>query len=183
MDRAPDRRMKRPLSPLGALARGILAGLVGSLAQSAFFAATKKIAPKPPKDAFRPPEAAQRSEAETEVVARRFVERLMQRGPIVHKAAGGHLVHYAFGSAWGAAYGVTTPSVRRMSTLRGGLAFGTLVWMVSDHLIVPGFRLAGWPQRYPMKNHAYALAAHLVYGAAVAATFAIASGRSPLRAG
>jgi hypothetical protein len=78
---------------------------------------------------------------------------------------------------------VTAPSVRPLSTLPGGLAFGTLVWMVSDHLIVPGFRLAGWPQRYPMKNHAYALAAHLVYGAAVAATFAIASGRSPLRAG
>jgi uncharacterized membrane protein YagU involved in acid resistance len=86
-------------------------------------------------------------------------------------------VHYSFGSAWGAAYGLTAPSVRRLATLPGGLAFGTLVWLVSDNLIVPGFRLAGWPQRYPVKNHAYAIAAHLVYGSTVFAAYALMSRR------
>jgi hypothetical protein len=173
MPRALARGMLRRQSPIGALMRGILAGAAGSLAQSAFFRATRKLAPKPPPGAFKPPEAAQRKESETEAVARRFVDRFMQRGPIEHKAAGGQIVHYAFGSAWGAAYGLTAPSVRPLRTLPGGLAFGALVWLISDAVIVPGFRLAGWPQRYPVKNHAYALAAHLVYGAAVAATYAL----------
>lgn len=169
-------------SPLGALVRGIVAGAAGSLAMSLFFSVTKKLglAPEPPREAFDPPEPAQRDESETQAIARRFIEQLMQRGPIEHKDLGGHLVHYAFGAGWGAAYGLATPSLRGLATLPGALVFGSLVWAVSDHVIVPGFRLAGWPQHYPPRNHVYALAAHLVYGVAVLGTLRLMTRRLPL---
>jgi len=170
-------------SPTGALVRGVIAGAAGSLAMSVFFAVTKKLklAPVPPRGAFDPPETEQREESETQVVARRFIEKLMQRGPIAHKELGGELVHYAFGAGWGTAYGATATSLRGLATLPGALAFGGVVWVVSDHVIVPGFRLAGWPQHYPPKNHIYALAAHLVYGAAMFAIFRLVSRRRPLQ--
>jgi hypothetical protein len=180
--RATHDDMRPTQNPMGALLRGMFAGALGSLTQGLFFMATQKLAPKPPPQAFRAPEPQQRGESETQVVARRFIEGLMRRGPLEHKAAAGQLVHYGFGSAWGALYGLAAPSLRPLETLPGGLAFGSLVWLISDGLIVPGFRLAGWPQRYPAKNHAYAIAAHLVYGATVFAAYALANRRNPLRA-
>lgn len=170
-------------SPLGALLRGIVAGSAGSFVMSMFFAVTQKLrlAPTPPREAFDPPEPAQREESETQAIARRFIDLFMQRGPIEHKELGGHLVHYAFGAGWGAAYGLATPSLRGLATLPGALAFGSLVWVVSDHVIVPSFRLAGWPQHYPPRNHVYALAAHLVYGVAVLGALRLMVRRRPLR--
>lgn len=162
--------MKR-MSPLGALGCGLVAGAVGSFVQDLFFAVTSKIAPAPPKDAFQPPEAEQGHETVTETVARRVVEGLFQRGPIEHDARAGRIVHYAFGSAWGGLYGLLATRSRRLEEPLGGLGFGLGVWMVSDTVILPVFRLSAWPQAYPVKNHAYAIAANLVYGVSVWGTF------------
>ena len=38
--------------------------------------------------------------------------------------------------------------------------------------LLPVFRLSAWPHRYPIQSHLYAIAAHAVYGAVVASTFA-----------
>src|SRR5690606_19758470 len=85
--------------------------------------------------------------------------------------AAAQLVHLAFGSAWGGVYGLVAGSAPRIDTVKGGLAFGMVVWMKSDNVLLPLFRLSAWPQHYPVKTHLYAIAAHAVYGAAVAATF------------
>lgn len=160
--------MKRP-SPLGSLLFGALAGATGSLIQNFFFKATAKIAPKPPKDAFHPPEHQQRTEPPTATVVRRVVEDLAERGPVDEetKKRGAAAVHYTFGSLWGAAYGLARESIPGLGTVPGTLAWSTLVWAVSDNLILPTFRLAAWPQAYSMKNHVYAWSAHVVYGMAV----------------
>lgn len=164
-------------TPAGVLVRGFLAGVAGSLVQDAFFALTKKLAPAPPSNAFAPPEPEQRQERETETIARRFVEKLMARGPLVHKKVAGQVVHYAFGGAWGAAYALCTASQRRRSPA-AGLGLGLLVWVMSDNLIIPAFRIAGWANRYPLKSHAYAIAAHLAYGVAVGRTLDVMPARS-----
>jgi hypothetical protein len=168
-------RMMRRLTPFGAIVRGLVAGAVGSFVQSRFFRATAGIAPAPPPDAFVPPEPVQRSEAATETVARRWVDYLMQRGPLSSedKSIAGQVVRYAFGAGWGADYAVARETIASVGSPRGALAFGTGVWLVSDNLILPAFRLAAWPRAYPVKNHAYALAAHLAYGLSVAATYEI----------
>ncbi|HEY2874713.1 MAG TPA: DUF1440 domain-containing protein [Reyranella sp.] len=166
-------------TPIGAVTRGMLAGIAGSFVQNLFFSATERIKPEPVKGAFRPPEPEQREETATQTVARRAVEDLMQHRKLSadKKKRAAHIVHYAFGGAWGAAYGLLAGSTRRAATLPGGLAFGTVVWEASDNGLLPAFRLAGKPARYPLKTHAYAVAAHLVYGATVWAAFTALGGR------
>ncbi|MCC6558160.1 MAG: hypothetical protein IT372_34875 [Polyangiaceae bacterium] len=159
------------LTPAGAVARGLVAGATGSLAQAAFFRVAQRWAPAPPEGAFTPPEPAQREEQATETVARRVVEGLMLRGPIADKRRAGELVHYAFGAAWGGVYGLVRATTPAIASPAGVLAFSTVVWAVSDDLILPAFRLAGWPAAYPLKSHAFAWGAHVAYGAAVALAF------------
>jgi uncharacterized membrane protein YagU involved in acid resistance len=159
-------------SPLGAFTAGLVAGFVGSLAQNLYFAWTKKLAPQPEPHAFKPVEPEQASEMPTQTVARRVVEHLVKRGPLEPKAGSAQVVHLAFGSAWGGAYGLVAGTLPPRETLRSGLAFGLLVCLVSDDILLPAFKLSAWPHHYPVKTHLYALGAHAVYGAAVAATFA-----------
>lgn len=167
----------RRMTPIRALVVGAAAGILGNVVQDLFSAATARIAPVTPKRAFTPPESEQREETPTQTVARRTVENLVDRGPLEHKKAGGEIVHYVYGTAWGALYGLLAESFPALRTPAGGLAFGATVWMASENVILPLFRLRAWPQRYPLKIHAYDLAAHLAYGAAVCGAFEAARRR------
>jgi uncharacterized membrane protein YagU involved in acid resistance len=166
----------RRKTPVRALLEGIVAGAVGAGVQSLFFRATAKLAPPPPKDAFRPPEPEQAGENALETTARRLVEDLAQRGPLdkEQKARLGNLVHYGFGAGWGALYGLVRASYPRAWSVAGVTRFSLTVWMLGDNLLLPALRLAGPPFKYPPRTHAYAIAAHLAYGAGVAATLAAA---------
>jgi uncharacterized membrane protein YagU involved in acid resistance len=158
-------------SPLGAFCGGLVAGLAGALAQSAYFTWTRELAPRPAGDVFDPVEPEQRHEQPTQTVARRFKEHMVHAGPLAKPERAAQVVHLAFGSAWGGVYGLVAGTLPAATGLRGGLAFGAAVWLLSDDVLLPAFKLAAWPQHYPVKNHVYALAAHAVYGAAVAGTF------------
>src|SRR5512132_601151 len=102
----------REVTPLGALARGLVAGAVGSAVQSLFFKATARLQPQPPKDVFQPPDEQQAGEMAMGTVARRVVEGLARRGPITEaqKKAGGQIVHFAYGAAWGGLWGLARES-------------------------------------------------------------------------
>lgn len=174
--------MKAPAFPIAELASGLIAGVAGSLAQSLFFSATKPLAPRGPNKPIEFPETEQSKEGATETIARRVVEGLAKRSLHDEKRAG-KMVHYAFGSAWGGLYGLWTGGVARESLLRSGSAFALLVWMVGDNIVLPSFKLAGLPQDYPLRTHAYAIAAHLVYGTTVAGVHAGLQRLPELRAG
>jgi hypothetical protein len=173
---------KKNPSPLGALARGLAAGAIGAGMQSLFFMATRKWMPKPTKvpPELGKPEPEAKHESNLETVARRTTEGLMQRGPIDAgtKAAAGSIVHYAFGAAWGGLYGLA-----RETMCVSPLGFGALVWMASDNLLLPAFRLAAWPNKYSLKEHHYALQAHFVYGLSTAAAYAVLRDLGPLPVG
>ncbi|HEV7786013.1 MAG TPA: DUF1440 domain-containing protein [Thermoanaerobaculia bacterium] len=82
------------------------------------------------------------------------------------KKVAGPAVHYGFGTLTGGMYGVLaelSPAVARGA----GLPFGTALWVGADEVAVPAFRLSGPPASQPPAVHAKALAAHLVYGAAM----------------
>ena len=181
MARAAARR-KSP-SPLGAVLRGMIAGAIGAGVQSLFFKATAQWRPQPtnlPPD-LRKPEPEAQDESSLQTVARRTVEGLMQRGPLdaETKAAAGSAVHYLFGAAWGGLYALCRESFRTSPVL-----FGLGVWMASDNVILPAFRLAAWPQKYRLLEHHYALQAHFAYGLGTAATYAVLRdvGAAPLAA-
>lgn len=162
-------RMRQRTTPLGALFRGFAAGLLGSAVQNLFFRATARITPSQPEGVFSPPERQQEEENTTVTVARRLVEDFMQRGPLLnrYKEKAGGLVHYTYGGLWGGAYGLVRETFPALAKPLGVIGFSSGVWMLSDNLLLPAFRLAAWPQRYPMRNHIYAWVAHLAYGAGV----------------
>lgn len=160
-------------SPLGAIVRGFVAGVAGTAAQDLFFAFTRRWQPNN-EGIFDPPEPQASDEQATQTVARRAVEGFMKRGPIRNKRRAGKLVHYGYGGMWGALYGLGMASYPSMATFPIALSYGAAVWMVSDNFIVPMFRLAAWPQRYPVRTHAYAIAAHLAYAAGTWAAFSLA---------
>lgn len=139
-----------------------------------FFRATRSLTPGPDPHAFHPPDPQQQHESATATLARRLVEGLARRGPLDEQAKErvGTLVHYGFGAAWGGLYGMLRTSFPALRSVRGVTGFSVGVWMASDNLMLPLFRLAAWPQRYRLRNHAYAIAAHLAYGAGVAGALA-----------
>lgn len=159
-------------SPLGVFCGGLVAGFLGAVAQNLFFASTKKLAPSAAAHAFAPPEPEQTSETATQTVARRLTEHLAHRGPLEHGKQAGQLVHLAFGSGWGVAYGLAAASLARPRVLKSGLIFGMTVWLISDNVLLPAFRLSAWPHHYPVKTHLYAVAAHAVYGLTLASAYA-----------
>lgn len=174
---------ERPRTPLPALFRGLVAGTVGAYAQSLFFRATRRIAPRPTGEEFEPPEPKQRGEPPTETVARRFVEDFMKRGPLTEeqKKKAGTLVHYLFGAGWGGLYGLVRASAPGRAIPAAGAGYGLLVWAVAYTVLLPAFRLGPRPRAYPPRHHAYAIAAHIVYGLATQLAYRSAR-RSPLAA-
>jgi putative membrane protein len=81
------------------------------------------------------------------------------------KKVAGPAIHYAFGTALGAVYGLWAES-RPYSRPRLGLAYGALVWLGADELAVPALKLAPSPLKTPLASHVQALASHLVFGLA-----------------
>lgn len=79
------------------------------------------------------------------------------------KGTAGQVVHYAFGTGMGAAYGALAGATPLAAAGRG-LLFGTALWFGADEVAVPALGLSKPPLSYPPSTHLNALAAHLVYG-------------------
>jgi len=90
------------------------------------------------------------------------------------KKTGGTVVHYAFGTLMGAAYGVAmelgSRRIRR-NTVLSGLGFGAAVFAGADEVAVPALRLSQPPSEVPTAEHLYGFASHLVYGTTAAAVW------------
>ena len=82
---------------------------------------------------------------------------------VKEKEIAGPAVHYAVGMTAGAVYGVAAEYEPNVATL-AGIPFGATFWMVVDEGALPVLGLAKGPAAYPISNHAYALASHLVFG-------------------
>ncbi len=118
-----------------------------------------------------PPATIRAAEAAASLVGERIPER--------RKGLGGWVVHYAYGVAWGAAFALVARAVAPRAPVATGLAFGAVLWVLSDEVLVPLFRFSRPPTRYPASTHAKGLAAHLVYGVATDAGWRL--GRAALR--
>ena len=159
------------VTPLGAVGRGLAAGLAGSWAIGTFFKLTGKIAPAPPRG-FEPPDELQKREMPTHTIARRGVEDFMRAGPLDEKAKAklGEAVHFGFGAGWGALYGLVRETLP-LGAIAGIVGFGTAVWAISDGAILPAFKLSPPPHRTPPKFAGYLWLAHLAYAAVAWAAY------------
>lgn len=159
---------------LGAAA-GLFASWVMSLAYKPIMGAGSEETRRREKEAAggMPPATIRAAQVAAEAVGRPLPD---DRGK---QAIGGKLVHYAYGTAWGAGFALAARALAPRAPLASGAAFGLLLWLLSDELLVPLFRFSRPPARYPPTSHAKGLAVHLVYGVATDAAWRL--GRIGLR--
>ncbi|TRW14210.1 DUF1440 domain-containing protein [Glacieibacterium frigidum] len=151
----------------GALA-GVLAGLVASLAMTGFQAGVAEMFPDALGGGGEPA-----TEKAADKVSRAATGEDV---PDDVKPAAGEAVHYGFGAALGAAYGIAAEYGDAVRT-GGGTLFGAATALIADDIMVPALGLGGPPTETPPATHAYAIASHLVFGLVLEATRRLLRGR------
>jgi hypothetical protein len=149
--------------------RGVVAGVVGTGAMTAYQLAIAKARGKPlstpvPHRWADAPAPAQ--------VAKKAADALGQGHRVTREDVPflTTAMHWSYGISWGAVYGAAAGAAAP-GPAPAGLAFGTGVWSAGYAQLVPlGIYQPPW--RYPAKEVALDLSYHLVYGVAVAAAFA-----------
>jgi hypothetical protein len=152
-------------TPLAAITQGLAAGLLGTAAFTGFQEATRRLRGEQPQDAPKTwgeaPEPAQVGKRVASGVFHREVP-LEQAGMLTQ------VVHWLYGTTWGAVYALIEESVQK--PLVSGAALTTSV-MAADYTLLPLMRLYRPPWRYPAKTLGVDYATHLVHGYAVAAAY------------
>lgn len=110
-------------------------------------------------------------------VAKRVVEGLFSTElPAETVNQFNNAVHWGYGTAWGALYGILTGSTNRRRA-RWGLVFGTAVWL-SGYVVLPATGLYKPITEYDGSTLAKDWAHHAAYGMGTAIVFHILSGTS-----
>ena len=165
-------------TPLRAIGRGVLAGVAGTAAMTVAQELWAKAQSsgdggEEGGDAAQqaPPDPWEQASTPAKV-ARRISEGVFRR-PVAPERITllTHAMHWAYGTTWGAVYGIVQGSAHPRR-LRGGLTFGGAVWAMSYVQLVP-MGLYEPPWEYDVKDTATELGYHLVYGTAVACAYGV----------
>jgi hypothetical protein len=165
------------MTPLGAVARGLVAGVVGTAAMDGLlFGRYRRGGGKTGFAAWEfssglmswddAPAPAQ--------VGKRLIEGLFERKlppervPLVN-----NVTHWGYGVLGAVQYALVAASLRR-PRVAYGLPFGASVWAAS-YVVLPAAKLYKPIWEYDRVTLAQDLSAHLVYGLATAATFQLVS--------
>jgi putative membrane protein len=157
------------------IARGVLVGMAGGLVASwtmdEFQALWSKAAQRLQRNGRQRQQQGQgESQAEAEDATMKAADRLSRNllgYPLSTEAKkkAGPVLHYAFGAAMGAVYGIASELFPEAATRGFGTGFGAALFALADELAVPAFGLSGKATDAPLSSHVYGLASHLVYGA------------------
>jgi hypothetical protein len=104
-----------------------------------------------------------------EVIVERHAPRRIQRLPAERRAAMTELVHWAYGAAGGAMFGLLPPAVR--ADPRTGLLYGLSVWLAFDLGIGPLLDVQ-YPEQRRLAHRAMLALDHAMYGVVVAGRLA-----------
>lgn len=165
------------MTPLGAVARGLLAGAVGTAAMDAFLFA-RYVREGGESSAWEWETSAALTDWEQAPapahVGKRLVEGLFgielapTRARLVNNA-----MHWGYGLLNGALYGIVAESLPAQR-IRYGLPFGATVW-AGDYVILPAAKLYEPIWKYDARTLANDLSAHLVYGLGTATALRLLS--------
>jgi hypothetical protein len=162
----------RPLTPLAAVLGGVLAGAVGIVCMDAvrYVRYRQDGGTDRPLDWEFAPVQSWAQAPDPGQVGKRVIEGFTQRElPDRWAFLTTTAMHWGYGSAWGAAYGVLAGSLRRPYPWYG-VPFGAVVWG-SGYLILPEGGLYKPIWEYDRKVLADDLTAHLAFGAGTGVTF------------
>jgi hypothetical protein len=158
-------------SLLGAAARGAAAGLAGT----AVISLGMQYGPRLMRRYGLLPAGGQQGEP-TEKLAEDIAEGVLDT-PLDHqtRVAAGRAIHWGYGAAWGALYGIAQHGLRLPPPLAGA-AFGGIVGGVAS-TVVPAMDLTPPPSEQPPAMNAFMSGIHLVYGEVTALAYALLDGR------
>jgi hypothetical protein len=106
-------------------------------------------------------------------VGRLLIRTILRRDvPVTHAATINNVMHWSYGTVWGAQLALVNGSHRPWR----GLAFGLLVWS-SDYVVLPAVGIYEPIWRYDRATLAKDLSAHLVYGVTTDAGLRALTGR------
>ena len=158
---------RRSKSPLAAVAQGLLAGLIGNAVYTGYQALQSRRSDEPQGET-EPPEDWSETPAPAQVGQR--IAAGMFRRPVDLAQAGlvKNVMHWAYGSSWGAVYAFIEESVGR--PLVSGVALTSAV-MAVDYTMLPAMKLYRPPWKYEARTLTKDFGNHLVHGLAVAAAY------------
>jgi hypothetical protein len=160
-------------TPLGAVARGLIAATAGTLAMD--LTLFRRYKHDGGKDPFRRWEFSGGLHSWEEApapaqIGRRIVEGVFQRKlPDTRVPLVNNITHWAYGIFAGAGYGLVAGSLRQPRTGYGAV-FGASVWGAS-YVVLPAAGLYKPITQYDRVTLAKDLSAHLVYGLTTATAF------------
>ena len=162
------------ISPIGAVSRGLIAGVVGTLAMDIWlYLNYRREGGKEPFGNWEfSSDVTNWADAPAPAqVGRRLIEGLFERKlPDEQAALVNNVTHWGFGVASAASYGVLAGSLRRPRAAYG-LIFGAGVWL-AGYVVLPAAGLYKQIWEYDATTLSKDLLAHLVYGVGTATTFA-----------
>ncbi len=177
LERRPAVAARRPLTPLAAVAGGLLAGTVGTLAMDLLWYGRYRRGGGAEELARWEFSADVKTWAQAPapaIVGKRLFEGLFQRElPDERAALVNNLTHWGYGIASGATYAVVAGSLA-VPRLAYGLPFGAGVWL-NSYVVLPAAQLYAPIWEYDGKTLAKDLSAHLVYGLGTALAFRLYS--------
>jgi hypothetical protein len=167
------------VTPLGAVARGLAAGAVGTVAMDTLLFARYRRSggDSSPGDWESSAGVTSWEQAPAPAqVGKRLVEGLfgIELAPNRTRLVN-NVMHWTYGILNGAQYGIVAESLPT-PRVRYGLPFGATVW-ASGYVILPAAKLYEPIWDYDAKTLADDLGAHLLYGLATAATLRVLSPR------
>lgn len=173
----PGTSCSAPLTPAGAVVRGLLSGAVGTAAMDTFlFLGYRRGGGRssPAEWEFSEDLSGWEDAPAPAQVGKRLVEGLFQielpqtRAPLVN-----NVTHWAYGTLYGALYGIVAGSLPKQR-VGYGLPFGAVV-VAGDNVILPAAKLYKPIWEYDARTLAKDLIGHLVYGLATATAMRLLS--------
>ncbi|HEY6758132.1 MAG TPA: hypothetical protein VI318_01535 [Baekduia sp.] len=168
------------MTPLRAVASGMVAGAVGTLAMDTFLYSRYRRGGGASR--FRDWELSTGLSSWDDAPAPAQVGRRLFEGlfrieiPARHAALVSNVMHWGYGMLNGVEYAIVAGSLRRPH-IAYGLPFGATVW-VGDYIILPAAKLYEPIWKYDLETLGKDLTAHLVFGLGTATAFQVVAGRS-----
>ncbi len=173
------------MSPVAALANGIVSGFIATVALSLLVRLLPGFKePRPPRgdrsdqrlpQGITPAGALITSESPgPEGLAQQYAFKvaagLFGRDISAHAYALGLLTHFVYGSWWGGVFGVIQATFSWPVILFGAV-YGLFVWIVGPVLLVPAMKLMGYISQEPPMRTLMLATGHVVYGVVLALSF------------
>ena len=167
----------RERHPFTGLIVGAISGLVGTVVMTQFQNVWNKISEDMQKPRSEHDSKAKKEQREdsTMKVAGKISEEIGHPLSREERKKAGPWVHYAFGTSVGAIFGVAREiqpdSVRGITPVVAGAAYGTTVFIAAHEVAVPALKLSSNPLKEPIRDQIAEFVSHLVYGISTALTY------------